>query len=186
MPRSEIALSCDGGPRRSWLRKSRADRPCCQQVRHADIRSDCARAPARDFSFSYLQPSCILNRLIANSKTLARLRPHCHEHAGRSRLHAPVRKTDAPVFSLTCLEIAILWHQPSSQERRPDLNSATLGIVMRCVKRAEQPVNYIAPVERGAYPMESSTRQCQPNEKSPSTCWPKGFPWKKVGATGHR
>ena len=36
-----------GEPRRSWLRKSRADRPCCQQVRHTDIRTDCARAPAQ-------------------------------------------------------------------------------------------------------------------------------------------
>ena len=35
-----------GVPRRSWLRKSRADWPCCQHVRHTDIRTDCARAPA--------------------------------------------------------------------------------------------------------------------------------------------
>ena len=36
-----------GVPRRSWLRKSRAERPCCQQVRHTDISTDCARAPAQ-------------------------------------------------------------------------------------------------------------------------------------------
>jgi hypothetical protein len=34
-------------PQRSWLRKSRAERPCCQHVRHTDIRSDCARASAQ-------------------------------------------------------------------------------------------------------------------------------------------
>ena len=32
-------------PRRSWLRTSRAGNPCCQQVRHTDIWTDCARAP---------------------------------------------------------------------------------------------------------------------------------------------
>ena len=39
--------SATGLPRRSWLRKSRAVRPCCQHVRHTDIRTDCARAPAQ-------------------------------------------------------------------------------------------------------------------------------------------
>jgi hypothetical protein len=34
-----------GVPRKSWLRKSRAERPCHQHVRHTDIRTDCARAP---------------------------------------------------------------------------------------------------------------------------------------------
>ncbi len=29
-------------PRRSSLRKSKAERPCCQQVRHTDIRTDYA------------------------------------------------------------------------------------------------------------------------------------------------
>jgi hypothetical protein len=33
-----------GMPRRSWLRKSRAERPCCQHVRHTDIRTDRALA----------------------------------------------------------------------------------------------------------------------------------------------
>src|SRR5262249_48500084 len=28
------------GPRRNWLRKSRAERPCCQHVRHTDISTD--------------------------------------------------------------------------------------------------------------------------------------------------
>jgi hypothetical protein len=32
-------------PRRRSPRKSRAQRPCCQHVRHTDIRTDCARAP---------------------------------------------------------------------------------------------------------------------------------------------
>ncbi len=32
-------------PRKSWLRRSIAERPCCQQVRHTDIRTDCAFAP---------------------------------------------------------------------------------------------------------------------------------------------
>jgi hypothetical protein len=36
-----------GVPRRSWLRKSRAERPCCQHVRHTDIRTTCARASAQ-------------------------------------------------------------------------------------------------------------------------------------------
>jgi hypothetical protein len=36
-----------GVPRKSWLRKSRAERPCCQHVRHADISTDCARAPTQ-------------------------------------------------------------------------------------------------------------------------------------------
>jgi hypothetical protein len=27
--------------------KSRAERPCCQQVRHTDISTDCARTPAQ-------------------------------------------------------------------------------------------------------------------------------------------
>jgi hypothetical protein len=36
-----------GVPRRSWLRKSRAERPSCQQVRHSDMRTDCARAPTQ-------------------------------------------------------------------------------------------------------------------------------------------
>ena len=35
----------DAGPRRSRLRKSRAERPICQHVRHTDISTDCARAP---------------------------------------------------------------------------------------------------------------------------------------------
>ena len=34
-------------PRRSWLRKSSAERPWCQQVRHTDINVACARAPAQ-------------------------------------------------------------------------------------------------------------------------------------------
>src|SRR5262245_42261745 len=34
-----------GVPRRSWLKKSRAERPCCQHVRHTDISTACARAP---------------------------------------------------------------------------------------------------------------------------------------------
>ena len=34
-------------PRRSWLRKSRAERCCCQHVRHTDISKDWARAPAQ-------------------------------------------------------------------------------------------------------------------------------------------
>jgi hypothetical protein len=33
-------------PRRSWLRKSRAERPCCQHVRPTNIMSKCAHAPA--------------------------------------------------------------------------------------------------------------------------------------------
>src|SRR5262249_37408842 len=37
-----------GAPRRSWRRKSRAERPFCQHVRHTDIRTDCALAPAQD------------------------------------------------------------------------------------------------------------------------------------------
>ena len=36
-----------GVPRRSRLRKSRAEPPCCQQVRHTDISTACARAPAQ-------------------------------------------------------------------------------------------------------------------------------------------
>jgi hypothetical protein len=34
-------------PRSCWLRKSRAERPCCQHVRHTDISTDCARAPTQ-------------------------------------------------------------------------------------------------------------------------------------------
>jgi hypothetical protein len=34
-------------PRRSWLRKSRAERPCCQHVRPTDIRTAYARAPGQ-------------------------------------------------------------------------------------------------------------------------------------------
>jgi hypothetical protein len=34
-------------PRRSWLRKSRAERLFRQQVLHTDISTDCARAPAQ-------------------------------------------------------------------------------------------------------------------------------------------
>src|SRR5262249_30810653 len=36
-----------GRPRKSWLRKSRAERPCCQHVRHTDIRTDWVRAPGQ-------------------------------------------------------------------------------------------------------------------------------------------
>jgi DNA-binding transcriptional ArsR family regulator len=34
-------------PHRSWLSSARAERPCCQQVRRTDFRTDCARAPQR-------------------------------------------------------------------------------------------------------------------------------------------
>src|SRR5262249_17461334 len=43
--RPASAPSCDGGPSRSRLKKSTAERPYCQPVRHTDIRTDCARAP---------------------------------------------------------------------------------------------------------------------------------------------
>ena len=36
-----------GVPRRSWLKTSTAERPCCQQVRPTGISTDCARAPAQ-------------------------------------------------------------------------------------------------------------------------------------------
>src|SRR5581483_891671 len=40
-------VKATGAPRSSWLRKFRADRPCCQHVCHTDISTDCARAPAQ-------------------------------------------------------------------------------------------------------------------------------------------
>jgi hypothetical protein len=41
------SLRATGVSRSSWLRKSRAQRPCCQHVRHTDISTACARAPAQ-------------------------------------------------------------------------------------------------------------------------------------------
>jgi hypothetical protein len=41
------AASTTGVPRRNWLRKSRAERPCSQQGRHTDIRNVCAHALRR-------------------------------------------------------------------------------------------------------------------------------------------
>src|SRR5262245_48597843 len=69
-------------PRRSWLRKSRAERPRCQHVRHTDIRTDCARAPAQ----VRLPPQTlrrITRKRIANSaRQLVASSPGCRRNGG--------------------------------------------------------------------------------------------------------
>jgi hypothetical protein len=63
---------------------SRAERPCCQQVRHTDIRTDCARAPTQ-----VRLPPQTLRRMtpkrIANSaRQLVASSPGCRRNVNRS------------------------------------------------------------------------------------------------------